>query len=464
LYSAVFNEYVSAIIAQGVSLEYFVEGTRSRTGRLLKPKAGMLAMTVMGYLHSPVRPVVFLPIYIGYEQLMEGRAYTRELSGRKKKTERLSDMFKVFGILKDNYGEATVSFGKPVFLNDLLDEHDPDWRETTSQGSEKTPWISPLIEELGERIMNGINSVAHVNPVNLLATIMLVTSRHSLGEKDLAEQLGLYLELMSNDPCATDISVTTKSPQEIIDYGSELKLLKKDAHALGDIISLEPQQSVELTYFRNNVAHLFALPSLVACCFLNQREISTRQLQGIAQSVYPFLKTELFLPWDQEDFPQAIQYVLDLLRAQGLLSHSADRNTISRAPGDTDKAGQLSLLAHCLLQTLERYYITITVLAKNGSGTLSRGQLEQLCILTAQRISRLYEFETPEFYDRSLFRQFIGELRQQGILSNNPDGKLLFDERLDNITEHARFILRKEIRLVIVRAAPQAIPEAPADG
>jgi glycerol-3-phosphate O-acyltransferase len=461
LYSAVFNEYVSAIISQGVSIEYFIEGTRSRTGRLLQPKAGMLAMTVKGYLHAPLRPVVFLPINIGYEQLMEGASYTRELSGRKKKSESLTDLLKVFGVLKNDYGEATVSFGEPVYLDDLLESYDPNWRETSSPGSEKAPWISPLIGELGERIMTGINMAAHVNPVNLLATIMLATPRHSLGEKDLADQLGLYQELMKKGPFAGGINVTGGQADEIIAYGKGLGLLRIDPHPLGDIVSLEEKKAVELTYFRNNVAHLFALPSLVACCFLNQKEIETRQLQLIAQAVFPFLKAELFLPWNKAQFEQAINDTLGHLAGLGQLSFSEDGQTIYGATGESDNALQLNLLGRCLLHTLERYHITIAVLARNGSGTLSRGQLEKLCILTAQRISRLYEFEAPEFYDRSLFRQFISELRMQEIISNDAEGKLTFDQRLDSFAEHARFILRKEIRQVIMRAATHAIPEEP---
>ena len=307
--------------------------------------------------------------------------------------------------------------------------------------------------------MTGINSVAYVNPVSLLATTLLATPRHSLGDKDLLEQLSLYIHLLAEGSSGADITITDKSPQEIVDYCSSLDLLEKVPNALGEIIALDTQKAVELTYFRNNVAHLFVVPSLVACCFLNQDEIEVRELHRMALAVYPFLKAELFLSWSQDKFRDVIQSSLELLSRHQLLSISEDGQSVFRAPGDSDKAGQLDLLARCLLQTLERYYIAIAVLAKNGSGSVSRGQLEKLCILTAQRISRLYEIEAPEFYDRSLFRQFINELRQLDILSNDKEGKLTFGERLESISEHTNLILRKEIRQVIVRAATQAIVE-----
>ncbi len=457
LYSAVFNEYVSTILAQGVSIEYFIEGTRSRTGRLLPPKAGMLAMTVRGYLSAPVRPVMFQPVYIGYEQLLEGNAYTKELSGTAKRSERLTDLFKVFKVLRHRYGVATLSFGEPIFLDELLSGADPDWRESTAELNGKPEWLSGLIDGLGNRILTGINAAADVNPVNLLATVLLATPKQALGEKELIAQLELYRMLLVEGPQGGLIGFTEMDGEAIIDYGFQLGLMERTPHPLGDILSLMPQRAVELTYFRNNVVHLFALPSLIACCLLNQRSIGSKRLVQIARAVFPFLKAELFLQCEHEELEDVLRANLELLSEQGLLELSKNGVRVSRAGSGTTLEGQLNLLAHCLLQTLERYYITIAVLTKNGSGTLSRGQLEKLCILTAQRISRLHEFEAPEFYDNRLFRQFISELRRLGYLSSNREGKLEFGEQLNRISEDARFILSKEIRHGIIRTAPQAL-------
>ena len=70
LYAAVLAEYVAQLVGEGFSLEYFIEGGRSRTGRLLAPKGGMIVMTIKAFLRAPRRPVVFQPIYIGYEKLI----------------------------------------------------------------------------------------------------------------------------------------------------------------------------------------------------------------------------------------------------------------------------------------------------------------------------------------------------------------------------------------------------------
>ena len=87
LYTVVFMKYLAAIMARGHSIEYFIEGGRSRTGRLLHPKTGMLSMTVRSFLRDPVRPVVFVPVYFGYERIVEANTYISELSGAPKKKE-----------------------------------------------------------------------------------------------------------------------------------------------------------------------------------------------------------------------------------------------------------------------------------------------------------------------------------------------------------------------------------------
>ncbi len=457
LYSAVFHEYLSTIQSQGTSIEYFIEGTRSRTGRLLQPKSGMLAMSVRSYLRAPTRPVMFQPIYIGYERLVEGNSYIAELSGEEKKTESLGDLLNVFKVLRQRYGKVHVSFAKPVFLDELLDKHEPDWRQQISEEDTKPQWLSPLIDDLGNEIITGINLCAHVGPVNLLAAILLAMPKHAIDRDDLLEALRLYLDLLKHCAYSDRITFTSRTPEEIIGYGMELGVLRVVDHPLGDIVEIQPDQAVRLAYFRNNVSHLLAMPSLVAACFLNSPKVKTSAVSRIAGAVYPFLKAELFLPWDQQGFEQACFGFVDWLRARGLVLPERTEGVLERPDGGSDKAFHLRMIGRALLQTYERYYITVAVLAKNGSGTLARGELERLCTLTAQRISHLNEFAAPDFYDKSLFRQFIQLLRSSEIIAINSQGKYEFSELIAGIAEDAKLILSKEIRHGIMQVAPHLL-------
>jgi glycerol-3-phosphate O-acyltransferase len=462
LYAAVFYEYLSMIQTQGVSIEYFIEGTRSRTGRSLPPKGGMLAMSVRSYLNAPVRPIVFEPVYIGYERLVEGDSYSKELSGKAKRSERFTDLIKIFGIARHNYGEAHVSLGQPIYLDDLLREQDPEWQETIRKQAKRPVWLNATIDELGRRIMTNINASADVNPVNLLAVVLLGTPRHAMGEKQLARQIALYKELLTNRPTPERVTITGKDPQQIIRYGFEMKILQRKQHSLGDIVSIQPDQAVGLTFFRNNIAHLMALPSLIACCFLEHRNFRVAHLHKFATIIHPFLESELFIPWKPEEIEGALDASIEQLVRHGLLVRREDGETLSRARDNPEAVMQLNVLAHCLLQTLHRYLITILVLARYGSGELSRAELERLCIQTAQRISMLHEFDAPEFYDKALFREFIAQLMKTRYLSVNKENHLVYDRRLEKISEDAKYILGEDIRLEIDRHTPHAKQDEPA--
>jgi len=457
LYSTVFSEYVSQILSEGVPIEYFIEGTRSRTGRLLAPKGGMLAMTVRGYLRNPATPVLFQPVYIGYEKLLEGSSYTVELAGAGKKKESLFDLLKIHRVLRREHGEAHVSFGDPILLDDLLDDYDPDWRELAGQLDAKPPWMTPLVNDLGDRVMRRINATADVNPVNLLATCLLATPKHAMDERTLRSQLALFRKLVQTGPLGESITVTGKDPQALITDGFQLDILERVEHPLGDIVRIKGDEAVGLTYFRNNTTHLFVIPSLVACCFLRQRRIMRTHLERLAMDIYPYLRAELFLPWPIDAFPAVLEQTLEQMSELGLLERSETSGYVQRAEGGSAQAGQINLLARCMLTTLERYYITFAVLAKNGSGTLNRAELERLCILTAQRISLLQEFEAPEFYDRNQFKQFIQQLRQQGVLISNANSQIEFDDRLHRMSDDSRLFLEKGIRHGIMQITPAAV-------
>ncbi|MEO1201785.1 MAG: glycerol-3-phosphate 1-O-acyltransferase PlsB, partial [Pseudomonadota bacterium] len=132
LYAAVFDAYLHTILSRGHSIEYFVEGGRSRTGRLLAPKAGMLAMTVHSFIKSPGRPVVFIPVYFGYEKLIEGDSFISELGGAEKRKESLFGLISSVNSLREHFGQVYVNVGEPIDLVEMLDEKQPDWRELDS--------------------------------------------------------------------------------------------------------------------------------------------------------------------------------------------------------------------------------------------------------------------------------------------------------------------------------------------
>jgi glycerol-3-phosphate O-acyltransferase len=245
------------------------------------------------------------------------------------------------------------------------------------------------------------------------------------------------------------------SAAEIIAYGEGMKAVQRIAHPLGDLLVCEGKTGVLLSYFRNNVLHLFATAAWVACCFLNNRRMTRASIARLGKIVYPFIQAELFLPWSDKGFTGQIDATIDFFVARGLLEPSGDGRILRRGPGQSDGAYQLRLIAHSMLQAFERYYIAIAALVRNGPGTLSGGELENLCALTAQRLTLLHELNAPEFFDKSLFRGFIQKLRERRVIWADASGKLDFDAALEEVTRDAKVILSREIRHGILKLTPE---------
>jgi glycerol-3-phosphate O-acyltransferase len=104
------------------------------------------------------------------------------------------------------------------------------------------------------------------------------------------------------------------------------------------------------------------------------------------------------------------------------------------------------MLAQVTVQIVERYYLVIAVLLKHGSGRISQDALESQCQLMAQRMSLLYELNSPEFFDKTLFKNFIDLLRARNVLGVNGEGRLTYTDMLPAVADDAQLVLHEQIR------------------
>ncbi|MCH7854648.1 MAG: glycerol-3-phosphate 1-O-acyltransferase PlsB [Proteobacteria bacterium] len=446
LYTAVFNAYLHQILSRGHAMEYFVEGGRSRTGRLLTPKAGMLAMTVNSYLQNPRRPIVFIPVYFGYEKLIEGGAFINELGGSEKRSESLFGLIRSIRALRNNFGKVYVNVGEPIEVESVIEQVKPNWRQDDENGDERPVWIAKVIDNLGDRIMIGINSAAAVTPISLLAMVLLSTPKQAIGVLELHRQLKVYLQLLARFRYSSSVTLPDWSPEKIVRHGVELGVITIAEHPLGDVVNMSEYDAVLMTYFRNNVLHLFAIPASIACCFIQGRQIKHSELQRLIRLIYPFMKNELRLKWDYEEIDavttEAIKSLIDL----DILQRVRRKNMLVRPPAGSAKAYQLLMLGQSMVPMLQRFYLVIALLVNSGSGSLSRPVLEKVCQQSAERLSMIYGLHSPDFFDRALFQNFIAELRSKNVLRRNSEGLLEFDDDITQIGEDARLVLGEEIR------------------
>jgi glycerol-3-phosphate O-acyltransferase len=451
LYSAALHQYLASLLSLGMPLEYFIEGGRSRSGRLLKPRVGILSMTIRGFLEYKQRPVAFVPVYIGYEKLLESKAYTAELAGSDKKSETLFGSIRAIFNIRGHYGRVYANFAEPVFLNDILSSEHPDWPDESFDNNTQSEWLRNTVGNTAISIMSRINQAAVVNPVNLISTIMLATTKQHMDEQELCGAITGFRSIIRSLDYSDRILITELEPEQQIKHAEQLRMIHRRTHELGDIIYLDARLSISLTYYRNNILHLLALPSLIACCFLNIRSQTRDQIHNLIGLAYPYIKAELFLPWSESELPHMIDHLLEAMSSHGLLLKNVQLDVFTQPASGSAHYAQLKLLARIISPTLEVYYLTLALLSRTGEAQLSKDELENQCYLMAQRIAMIHELNSPDFSDRKLISNFIESLIHTRFLRDAASGHLRFGEAFLRADKHARLLLSKEMRTNILQ-------------
>ncbi|USD65399.1 glycerol-3-phosphate 1-O-acyltransferase PlsB [Vibrio sp. SCSIO 43136] len=439
LYSTIFREYLAELFAKGYSVEYFSEGGRSRTGRLLPAKTGMLAMTIQAMLRGLNRPVTLVPVYIGYEHVMEVSTYAKELRGKRKEKENAGLVIRTIRKLR-NFGQGYVNFGEPIQLNQYLNEHAPSWTsEIDAVESQKPQWMTPVVNQLADKMMTHINDAAAANALTLCATALLASRQRALSRDTLEAQIECYLQLLRGAPYSPTSTVPDKSAHELVEHAESLDKFIIEADSMGDVISLDRHQSVLMTYYRNNIIHMLILPSLIAQLLVQRQSMNMAEIHRCVAMLYPFLKKELFLRYEEGELQAVVEQITTELERQELITRSVDQVTMNQA-----KIQTMLLLSRTSMETMQRYSIAVNQLVANPE--LSKADLEQKSQQLAQRLGQLHGINAPEFFDKGVFTTLFNTLKQQGYVSREGECDLAKTQQLADLLSS---MVSVEVKLTI---------------
>ena len=416
-YTTIFREYVNLLCTNYYPMEFFIEGTRSRSGRLLPPKTGLLSMIVENQLRNPSRPITVIPVYLSYEHVMEIGSYVRELSGARKQAENVWQILSIPGKLR-NYGQGYVNFGRPIEIHCMLDTLSPGWKTAAAEGRTKPDWLRKSVDTMGLAVMFGLADSAVVNGLTMSALVLLSSPKFTVTRSDTERDLTKLAKLLRLTTTSRFIRFPFDEGDTLMRQALELHEFKPVSSPSGECFDLDYKEYIRLTYYRNNIIHLYIIPSLIMRILTNTEKIDKSELVRCAGIVYPFLRRELFADLGtpmEAGLRRCISALIKLEIIEELngcyqMQKKADRQFAEMLAGVSE-------------ETLLRYGILIDALSDTGPKTLE--SVTERCVGQAQLLTVMNgRKRAPEFFDRTVFMEALATMKDDCYITGDTNGQL----------------------------------------
>lgn len=424
LYAAVFKSYVKELVRAGIAVEFFLEGTRSRTGKVLMPRFGLLHMLVDAWRQGVRDDLILVPVSVDYERIIEAASYQKELGGEEKKAESIGALLKTTRVLRSRYGRVLVQFGEPISLaelarrqqlpQDLGHEHDDAWRRETGR--------------LGFRILHGVASICSVTPTSVVCTALLSHRGRGLSESALLARGQAVLEYL--DAAAARLSAALQLPQDrppalqeavrkLVDDGA-LSVDRAGRSDVEPIYRIPETNRVILDYHKNAVMNLFAPGAIVARVIGRMRQqgqpLQYEALQQDTRFLSRLFKREFLYPVEAT-FDSHFGDTLTTLAVRGIVDVHDDGQVTVNEPETLD------LLASLLDNFVEGYLQVAITLRDLREFPLWEKELEERALDHCRRAFLEGQISRPEAANATLIKAALGWMKETGVLEVTGSGR-----------------------------------------
>lgn len=402
LYTAVFKEYIYTLCNKGYSIEFFIEGGRSRTGRTLPPRTGIVSWAVKNQIQNLDKSVTFVPIYLGYEKVLEVNSYMDELTGTKKKQK--ESFWQLFNIYKrfKYYGRGYISFGEPITISDFLTQNVPNWKEDTrglTKARNTDPsWLFDIVNQLSDEIVTNLNASAAINGLNLCALAILSQKDHKLSIKKLNEIVNFYINVLKSSKTIHQDIVPETPGQQLILQAMELHPFNISVIDGEQHTDPTPKQVIYLSYFRNNILHFFVLPALITTIVMVHKKIGIEDITTHTRNVFYFLRHELFTPVPENVLDTTIHDYLKAFKLSEYMITEGELFCIN--PEYTDV---LNILCRCIYQNLIRYLVAANIINSVKDNSITISEFIEKCVKKCKELPEKITDNSPEFSDPITF-------------------------------------------------------------
>jgi len=451
VYTATFRAYVRKLVRDGVHQEFFLEGGRSRTGKLLPPKLGLLTWEVDAILEGARDDLAFIPVSMDYENVVESKSYTRELLGAEKKPEDFKALLSAPRVLARRYGRIHVTFAPPVRLRELM--HSRGLADPALVTEEQK---RALVRALAYRVMYDIARVSTVTPQALVATALLSFRGRGIQAQELGARVDILRRLAESEhvPLSKALLGFPSDPaapgpirDALAGFAREKSVRMTEARGQ-PVYQADEDQRLALVFYKNNLMNLVAPRAMVAAAVRAGPPTDTVQaVESRALFLSRLLKVE-FLYRVGAPFEEIFRETADRLVEEGLLERAEQTLSVAPSPEAHDT---MNFYAELLRDFIESYLLAALTLEDVATaGSLDRKSFIRAALEIGKAEYMAGRIQAKESLARTNIENAIAYFMEQKVLHGS---EKRFSVGAAYATEAARRGLAEEMRRYLVAAA-----------
>ena len=407
LYAKVFSRYIKALVNEGYPIEFYIEGGRSRSGKLIAPKTGFLGILIDAYNEGYCDDMIFVPTSICYDRIIEEKSYIKEIAGHSKENENFKQILKARHLLNIKYGKIYLRFDKPLSAREYFES-------LSGSGTES-------ILKLANKIANSINNVSVVTPLSILSSAILSKHRRGFIFSEILMTSKVIFDFLRTRGInmAASLSDFETACLETLDLLASWKVLNSLDEIDGEesFYYVDDSKKPELEYYKNSIIHFFLSHAFVAVSLLN----SGKEMHNAGDILndYDFMRNmfRYEFVFSEENSEICVYEALKYFEAQSYIVRNEDNSNCI----EVVKKGfeMLPVWAGLIKTFLESYWIAIqTVIRQNK--TNSKGDLVQQMYQLGLRYQKLSVIEHVEALSHITFKNARTFLKED-ILSEQED-------------------------------------------
>lgn len=425
LYSKMFAGYVHNLLSEGFNIEFFIEGGRSRTGKLILPKLGLLSILLHAYKDGACEDLIFAPIFIGYDRVLEESSYINELEGEQKQPESLMQVVKARKFLKKRYGRIYIEFHVPISFKELLMQYGTPIENLNPKE------FNVLCRNMGHRIINAINNVSIVTPHALVASVVLNIYKKSFTYERFLSHIETYMKYLSSqnaklaDTLHLDHAYAVESVlNDYIKRKFIERITKEKEMPLADALyRINESKRPHLEYYKNNCIAFFVPAAITALTILvkDSFQFSTTELHDDYLAVQYFFKYEFAYDVDRTAGYYVRKNIKAFIDDAILMPHPTLPDTYNMTSSGFRK---LKLFSSFLKTYFESYWIVLNFFMQHSQNSIKpKDRLKKIDAI-GNRMYKQKEIERKESLSRINYSNGIDFFTTNGVKGSEDEEKI----------------------------------------